>query len=64
MVRPVEPRPPTHANGLALSLRQAALVAVNVHEAPQVGAAVLTFLLVALVLTTLYGRFRQPHPTG
>lgn len=37
-----------------------AIATTNVPEASHVGAAVLTYLLVSLVLTTVYGRFVRP----
>ena len=37
-----------------------AVATFSVPEAPHVGAAILTYLLVALVLTALYGRYTGP----
>ena len=42
-----------------------AVATFNVPEAPQVGAAILMYLLVSLILTTLYGIFTRPsRPAG
>jgi BASS family bile acid:Na+ symporter len=38
-----------------------AMSTLNVPEAPQVGAVVLLYVLLAVVLTTLYGRFARPQ---